>query len=416
MKNKKYSFSTMLTTVILAVALAISVTMMLSMRYFSRQVNAVGQKQALYNHINDIDTKVRSHYGTIDEEILRRGIAAGYVSGLQDPYAKFYDTAAYKQALLERSGQSAGVGITLRAVGSTVMVEAVDVGSAAEKAGVKVGDIVTALGGNPLTSSMISTAQQTLDTSTEKLSLSVQRAGKAMAFELTAYTYQLKSVTERMLNDTVGYIRITGFYDNTASQFKAAHSALQNEGATAFVYDLRSCSKGGSYQALQEMLSFVMPHGVYATFVRGDGTVENLVAHAANSVSGTATVLANANTRGEAELFAGILQEFKIATVVGQATAGKGKVQDFVPLQSDNSAMLLTVGEITLIQGGSIEGVGVKPSVEVFMDAQKVTQIGSLNDADDTQLQAALQTFNTNVSAQTVTPTTAAPTTAPTNP
>ena len=67
MRNKKFSLSAVITLLILVVALAISITMMIAMRYFNQQVNAVTQKQALYAHITDIDNKVRTYYPTLDE-------------------------------------------------------------------------------------------------------------------------------------------------------------------------------------------------------------------------------------------------------------------------------------------------------------------------------------------------------------
>ena len=132
MRNKKFSLSAVITLLILVVALAISITMMIAMRYFNQQVNAVTQKQALYAHITDIDNKVRTYYPTLDEEQLRSALAAGYVAGLQDPYARYYSTDAYKQALLLREGRAAGVGIHLKTdAQSRLVVDTLDADAAA---------------------------------------------------------------------------------------------------------------------------------------------------------------------------------------------------------------------------------------------------------------------------------------------
>ena len=79
MHKKKFSFSALITVVILAVAVAISVTMMVAMRHFNSQVNAVTKKRALYTHIGDVDAKVRSYYGALDEAQLQSALAEGYV-------------------------------------------------------------------------------------------------------------------------------------------------------------------------------------------------------------------------------------------------------------------------------------------------------------------------------------------------
>lgn len=394
MRNKKFSLSAVITLLILVVALAISITMMIAMRYFNQQVNAVTQKQALYAHITDIDNKVRTYYPTLDEEQLRSALAAGYVAGLQDPYARYYSTDAYKQALLLREGRAAGVGIHLKTdAQSRLVVDTLDADAAAQKAGVQVGDIVTQVNGNAVAGPQMESLQNTFDTSTEKLAVSVLRGDKAIAFELTAYTYNLKSVQEKMLNETVGYIRITAFYDNTLNQFKAACSSLENQGAASYIFDVRGCSGGGSTDSLKSILSYLLPHGAYAAWVGSDGKTENLVADDARTLSGTFAVVTDEKTKGEAELFAGVLQEFGAATVVGEKTAGKGKIQDFVALKADNSAIYLTIGEIVLMRGGSIEGVGITPTVTVSLPAAQKAQGAALKTEDDAQVQAALNTF-----------------------
>ena len=323
---------------------------------------------------------------------LRSALAAGYVAGLQDPYARYYSTDAYKQALLLREGCAAGVGIRLKTdAQSRLVVDKLDADAAAEKAGVQVGDIVTQVNGNAVAGPQQASLQEMLDTSTEKLAVSVLRGDKAIAFELTAYTYNLKSVQEKMLNETVGYIRITAFYDNTLNQFKAACSSLENQGAASYIFDVRGCSGGGSTDTLKAMLSYLLPHGAYAAWV--DGRTENLVADDARTLSGTFAVVTDEKTKGEAELFAGVLQEFGVATVVGEKTAGKGKIQDFVALKADNSAIYLTVGEIVLMRGGSIEGVGITPTVAVSLPAAQKAQGAALKTEDDAQVQAALNTF-----------------------
>ncbi len=400
MHKKKYSFSALITVVILAVAVAISVTMMIAMRHFNSQVNAVTKKRALYTHIGDIDAKVRSYYGALDESRLQAALAEGYVNGLGDKYAQYYTHDEYTKALQNRAGQASNAGITV-ADGKTgeLIAETVANESAAHKAGVQAGDVLVSINGESLVGVARQIVQDTLDTSTDKIKLSVLRDGKTLAFEITSYTYALQSITDRMIGDTTGYIRISAFYDNTASQFKAAHSALQNDGATAFVIDLRNCADGGSTKALETILEYVMPHGAYATYKAADGTVKNLVSHSSIESTIPTVVLVNGNTCGEAEVFAGVLQEFGRATVIGEKTVGKGKVQDFVTLQADNSAMWLTVGEISLIRGGAIEGVGITPNTVVMMSAYKTERIGKIEDKDDDQLQAALKVFDTNVAA-----------------
>ncbi len=415
MKRKTFSLSALITVVVLAVTLAISVTMMIAMRHFNQQVNAVTQKQALYHHITDIDTKVRTYYSALDEVQLKAALAAGYVNGLNDPYAQYLTTEQYKLALAERKGQALGVGITLSGdTAGNILVDKVDAESAAQKVGVKVGDVLLSIDGEQVSGKTLAQLQTVMDTKTEKMIISVKREDKTMAFEMTAYTYSLETVSDRMIGDNIGYIRITAFHDNTENQFTAAYSALQEEGATAFIFDLRGCNSGGSRTALEGILSYLMPHGAYATYTAADGSVSNLVAHNAHESALPSVTLVNGDTLGEAEIMAGVLQEFNVSTVIGEKTVGKGKIQDFIPLREDNSALLLTVGEISLVRGGSIEGVGITPTKAVPMTAYKAKRIGIITDEEDDQLQAALTVARSALGISVNTSTTIAPTQATT--
>lgn len=416
MNKKRFTLSAMITLVVLSVTVAVSATMMIAIRHFNQQVSAVMQKQALYTHISDIDTKVRDYYPSLDEEQLQAALAAGYVDGLHDPYAAYLTNEQYNQALLQRSGQKAGIGITLVTDDKgSLVVDKVDTDSAAHKGGVLAGDILLSVDGESTTGAALQTVQRKLDTATKKTMLSVKRGDKTHSFEVTAYTYSIDTVTDRMINENVGYIRITAFYDNTQGQFTAAYSALQNEGATSFIYDLRGCASGGSRSALEGVLSYLMPHGAYATYTAADGTTVNLVAHSSHASAAPCVVLVNGTTRGEAEIMAGVLQEFRVATVIGEKTVGKGKVQDFVTLKKDHSALLLTMGEISLINGGSIEGVGITPNTNVPMSAYKTNRIGLIEDKEDDQLQAALVALAGNLSGNIGTETVGTTTTAPTS-
>ncbi len=396
MNKKRFTLSALITTVVLAIAITISVTMMIAIRQFNQQVNAVMQKQALYSHISDVDAKVRSYYPSLDEKQLQAAVAAGYVSGLNDPYAKYLNADEYQQATLKRKGQSSGLGITLVLNDDGEL--AVNTIAADQKVGIQKGDVLVAVNEQEVSGVMLRLIQERLDNTAEKVQLSVRRDGKILAFDVTPYTYSLDSVTDRMIGGNIGYIRISAFCDNTEGQFTAAYSALQSEGASSFIFDLRNCEGGGSRAALEGILSYVMPHGAYAVYTDSLGTTTNLVAHSSQEVTAPIVVLTNERTTGEAELMAGVLQEFGVGTVLGKKTAGKGKLQDFVPLKEDNAALLLTVGEISLIRGGSIEGVGITPNTEVDMSVSKIDRIGTMEDKEDDQLQAALATLAGNVS------------------
>lgn len=386
--KKKITVSTAVTLIILTVALTVSITMLVAIRYFNRQVQDVSQRQAMYTHINDVDKKVREYYTDLDEEALRRGITEGYIQGLGDSYAAYFSTEEYVQEKNRLAGRcgDVGLGVCANAAGQLV-VWRVDADSAADKGGVKVGDVLKALDNEDITGRTETQVQEKLDAAAKVL-LSVEREGSPLAFELSAYEHTLRSVQSQKL-DSIGYVRVTAFYENTPEQFKATVSSLVEQGVTGLIFDLRD-NVGGLRSAAEEVISYLMPLGQYGTVTDKNGTATSLVSKSNNQLSLPTVTLVNHATAGEAEFFAGVLQEFSFTTVVGETSAGKAKYQEYFTLEADNSAIKLTVGEYSRLKNGSWQDQGIVPDLEsTLTDSQQVT-IRLTATADDPQVKAAL--------------------------
>ena len=402
--KRKISLSTTVTLVLLTMALTISLTMLLSMRHFNDQLQQVNQRQAEYEHVHNIDTIVRKYYPNLDEQLLRQGIAQGFVDGVGDTYAAYYDPTRYKTERLRLSGKAEGVGITLgHDAEGRVVVSRVQPHSSAGKGGVKVGDLVTKLDSASIEGKTLAELHTVINAA-QKLVLTVHRDGKAESFSLTSDEYDLSSVESAVLSDTkVGYIRIVGFYDNTPGQFHEALEEmrkLEGEGKiTSLIFDLRN-NAGGNQAALQEILGEVMPLGTYGQLTDSTGTVTKLTTSSSKQIKFASATLINSGTAGEAEFFAGALQEAGLTTVVGQTSVGKAKCQNYFPLDADRSAIKLTVGEYSLLKGGSWEGKGITPQVVAELPADQAALSGLLKPEEDAQVQAAVELltkYDTNV-------------------
>ena len=416
--KRKISLSTTITLILLAVALTVSLTMLLAMRHFNSQLQLVSQRQTMYSHINDVDKKVRAYYPNLDEESLRKGITQGYIYGLNDPYAVYYDPARYASEQLRLAGKSNNVGVTLSLdAEARVVVSRVQPNSAAGKAGVQKGDVVTAVDGTPVAEKSLSELQTLMNTATKVL-LTVQRGEASHAYELAPFEYVVRTVQEQVI-DSVGYIRILAFYENTPDQFRATISSMMEQGVTGFVFDLRN-NAGGSTEAVQEMLEYVMPIGVYGTLTDVNGNETKLTSSVNNQLSVSSVTLVNSGTTGEAEFFAGVLQDAGYTTVVGQTTAGKAKYQEFFTLEADYSAVKLTVGSYGLMKSGSWQDKGIVPSVVAELPAEQASVYQLLNPTEDAQIKVALEQITDSdlaaLNNATTTTTTAAPTTTTTAP
>lgn len=410
--KRKISLSTTLTLIILTAALTISVTMMLAMRYFNRQVMSVSQRQAMYAHINTVDKTVREYYEKMDEQQLRQALAAGYVNGIGDAYTAYFSPEDLINEQLRMRGLANNVGVDLcvDTIGRVVVCR-VHNDSAAAKAGVQQGDILKSLDGVSVDAKPLAQLQKTLDTA-QKVMLSIQRGDTALAFDLSSYEYTVRSVTDTLLEGNIGYIRVTDFFENTPDQFRSTLSAVVEKGVSGVILDLRD-NPGGSRAAAEEMISHLMPLGMYGTVTDSNGVNTKLSSSANSQLNVPSVVLINGGTAGEAEFMAGVLQEFSLTTVVGETSAGKAKYQQYFTLETDHSAIKLTVGEYGLLKGGSWQGKGIQPTLEVALSEDQQAKKLLLAPADDGQVQAAVSQLTTSTPpVVTVTTTTAAEATA----
>ena len=392
--KRKISISTTVTLILLTVALTVSLTMLLAMRHFNNQLQLVSERQEMYSHINDIDKIVREYYPNLDKEALRQGIARGYVGGVGDPYAAYYGPQSYVTEQLRLSGKANDVGVTLSLDDeSHIVVSAVASSSAAEKQGVKVGDVIAAVDGVSVEGKSLLALQNQLDTA-EKVMLTVRRGEGSHAFELAAFEYAVRTVQDTKLG-TIGYVKITAFYENTPDQFKAIVSELvEQDEVTGLVFDLRN-NLGGSPEAVQEMLSYIMPLGAYGTMTDHKGNVTKLSTKASKQMGVPTVTLINGGTAGEAELFAGVLQEANLTTVMGITSVGKAKYQEYFVLEQDYSALKLTAGEYGLMKGGSWQGKGILPTEVVELPPEQAAIYQMLSPHDDAQVQAAVTKLET---------------------
>ena len=392
--KKKVSISTTVTLVLLTMAVTISLTMLLAMRYFNSQLQQVSQRQAMYSHIHDVDTIVREYYPDVDSELLRQSIAQGYVDGVNDRYADYYTPQQYADEQRRLSGKANDVGVVFSTNSEAqVVVSRVYPDSAADKAGVKIGDIVTAIDSVSVEGKSLSALQDQISTATKVL-LTIRRGEGTHAYEISAFEYAVRTVQDTLIG-SIGYIRITAFYENTPDQFKAIVSSLLEQEVTGLVFDLRN-NVGGSPESVQEMLSYIMPLGVYGTMTDTKGNVTKLSTKVSSQLNLPTVTLINGATAGESEFFAGVLQDAGLTTVMGQTSAGKAKYQSYFVLEQDYSALKLTVGEYGRMKSGSWQGVGIVPDQTAVLPPEQEAVQELLTPHEDAQVQAAVDKLEEN--------------------
>ncbi len=391
--GKKISLGTSITLILIAVAITFTLTMVLSLNYFNEKVSSITERENMYAKFTEIDSLVRqNHTEVISEKELMDSVAKGYLSGIDDPYAKYMNAEEYAAYLATSSQTVAGVGVTVTMDSDGYMlVNKVYEGSTAASAGILPDDLIIKVDDINLTADTFAEAEALLigDAGT-KVTLTVRRDSEDNEMEITRRVITPTTVNTASF-DIYRYIRIDAFSDGTPDQFSKAVEKAISEGSPALVIDVRSVT-GGSVEAAADMIDKFAGSGDILYVEYSGGNTEVLYTSNARDTAIPVVVLVNESTAGAAEFFAAGLRDFGIAKIVGTQTAGIGSLQQIYKLD-DGSAIQLTIGKYFLANSStSWEGIGVTPDHVVTIDyVPDFTDITLLDTSMDLQLAKALE-------------------------
>ncbi len=395
--NKKISMGICISLIIIAITATFAITMVLSGRIYDSIISDISKRSQTYKSVEEINEIVVNYfYGTVeDQSNLNAALAEGYVNGLNDANSLYLNASEYASYAAKLEGGVTGIGVETAfnyQTGGFVITHVYE-GSPAENAGLQKLDVITAIGDKAV--SMFNFSQLREQLYGDKLStvkVEFERNGETKVVE-PMLGFSIPSVSGELISN-VGYIRISGFYKNTADEFRKSAQKLIEQGAESLVFDVRNTSDGSVDYAAQ-VIDVVVPaiSGNIAVVKDKNGnTYKNKVYTAENSsITMPFIVLVNGYTSGPAELFACDLRDISQAQIIGTKTAGVGTMQELFPLE-DGGAVLLTVAMIEPKAGADAvyNGIGITPSVEVSLTTGDDLNLDLLTDEQDNQLQTAL--------------------------
>lgn len=367
--NKKITLGLALSLIAVSVAVTFILTSFFSLQSFNKKVVNVNEKGKKYSALQTLDNFVReNYYGDINEETLEDGILKGYVSGLDDKYSRYLTEEEYLTELNDNSGSLVGLGLTLTEDESGyVRISEILNGSPASESGLVAEDIIIRVDGVDVKDMGFEESLNALKgTEGSSVSLTVRRNGSDKDYTFTRRAIQVTTVESEMLSNMVGYIRITGFKENTPEQFIDALERMTVNGAESLVFDLRD-NTGGLVSALSDCLDPLLPEGIVATAEYKDGHSETLIYSDESELNMPMAVIVNDNTASAAELFAASLHDFGKAVLVGGQTYGKGIMQETTEFD-DGSAVVLTVASYHTVYSPCYDGIGLTPDYPVEND------------------------------------------------
>ncbi|MCM2355654.1 MAG: S41 family peptidase [Arenimonas sp.] len=324
---------------------------------------------AVYNAVKD------AYVEPVDDQTLMKAALRGLLSDL-DPHSAYLDKEEAEALLDDTEGAYVGIGVeTERRPDDTLLVVAPIDGTPAQRAGLRAGDVIIAIDGEPLVSNP-NPHTALRGQAGQPVTITLTRTGEPAPRDLVIVreTIRVSSVESRLLEPGFGYLRISTFQSDTGPQVRRQLAQLTGRGATplrGLVLDLRS-NPGGLLSAAVEAADALLEDGLIVS-TRGRLEYSNASFHAkpGDALAGAPVmVLVDAGTASAAEVLAGALRDNNRASIMGSRTYGKGSVQSVVPLDNGDSIKLTTARYYTP-NGKSIQARGIRPDIVLRGEAAR---------------------------------------------
>jgi len=330
-----------------------------------------------------------------DEKVMLQGALQGTLKALGDPYTQFMTKEEFDALMQDTEGSYEGIGVYITAGDDNriIIVSPIE-DTPAEKAGLKTGDKILRINGVEYTADQINLAVSVMKGEPgTSVTLTIQRVlpdGSHDVSDLVIKREKIRinTVKSAMLEGDIGYIRLTTFDMQTASDFKNAYNNLKNKGMKGLVIDLRY-NPGGMINSTVEITDIFLGEGIVTYTKTKSGEIEYFKSDA-KFEDIPIVLLINEGSASASEIMAGAMKDTKRAVLVGNRTFGKGIVQKVQRFGNDGEGIKMTVSEYFTPAGINIHGVGIEPDIEISLP-ENAEGYGYEFYETDTQLQKAVE-------------------------
>ena len=311
-----------------------------------------------------------------------------------DPYSAYMTPESFEGMQTETSGEFGGLGIEVGMEAGVVKVISPIDNTPASKAGLKAGDYIVKINNTQVQGKTLMQAVDLMRGPVgSSIEITVRRRGvkKALIFNITREVIQVQSVKSELIDNNIGYIRLTSFNENSSEQIKDKINKLnKNKDLKGYILDLRN-NPGGLLSQAIKISDFFLENGeIVSTRSRQASENRKWFAKKGDLTNGkTLIILINYGSASASEIVAGALKDHKRAIILGENSYGKGSVQSIIPLKN-KGAIRLTIAKYYLPSGKSISEVGVTPDIEII----ESTKNFKFNSDTDNQLNFALKLLN----------------------
>lgn len=334
----------------------------------------------------------KKYIGEINDEELIEGAVKGYVDALGDPYTTYYTKKEMKTIMEETNGNFVGIGVYMTKdleKNAILIIKPIE-NSPAEKAGILPADLITKVDDVEYTGDKLEEASNKIrGEEGTKVKLEIYRNGETKTFELTRTKVVVSHVTTKVLNNDIGYIAISDFEGECASEFETKYKQLEKQGIKKLIIDIRN-NGGGIVDEALKIANMLVDKDSTLLITKDKSDKEEVTKATEKPIINIPTVvLVNEYSASASEILAGALKDNGKATLVGTKTYGKGIIQELHQL-SDGSGLKITVSEYYTPNHNAIHKIGITPDVEVDL-SEDVKQQTTIQEKDDNQLQKAIE-------------------------
>ncbi len=336
------------------------------------QVIASSKTERKLNQVaNIIDN---AYLNDLDAEKLESYLFKGIAAGLDDPYARYYTKDELEEMSQSQEGEYYGIGIIFTKEEEEEYPKVVSVfeGSPAQREGMQADDLLLEVEGTDLKSLDTGEIADLVASAGDEVHLKIRRGKEDMEILVKLDRIETAPVESRMIDETIGYVKVTEFDAATVKQFETALTDLQDEGMTSLIVDLRD-NPGGMVNTVTDMLDCLLPECLIVSTETKNGTGKEIYSDKEQLYDGPVAVLVNGDSASASEIFAGAIQDYDRGPIVGEQTFGKGIIQRTYGLM-DGSAFKLTTEKYITPGGQDIHGKGITPDIEVSGEKEQLEQ------------------------------------------
>ena len=353
--------------------------------------------KSIYEKIDlfsDVLSKIDKEYV---EEINQTEVMDAAINGVLqslDPYSAYMSPEVFDEMQTETSGQFGGLGIEVSMEYGVVKVISPIDNSPASRVGVKAGDYIVKINDIQVQGKSLTEAVELMRGPVgSDIEITVRRKGvkKSIIYTITREIIKIESVKSKYIDDSIGYLRLTAFNENSGDQIKNKIKEFnKKKDLKGYILDLRNNPGGLLSQAIKIADYFLENGEIVSTKGRKASENRKFFARKGDLTNGkTLIVLINYGSASASEIVAGALKDHKRAILVGENSYGKGSVQSVIPLKN-KGAIRLTISKYYLPSGESISEVGVTPDIEVEESSDDFV----INTDTDNQLNFAVKLLN----------------------